>query len=78
VSRIGSTALALLLLAALPELGHACPVCFDAGDENRRAFIATTAFLTLLPLGMVVGTGLWLRRRARRMDADGRSEPSGH
>ena len=67
--------LALLALAALPDAAHACAVCFDATDENRRAFIATTAFLTLLPLGMVTGAGLWLRRRVRERDAeDPRSE----
>ena len=75
---------ALLLLAAFPDLVHACPVCFDARDENRQAFLATTAFLSLLPLGMVAGTGLWIRRRSRAIDesefdqgasADGESSP---
>ena len=58
-------ALAVLLLIVLPEVAHACPVCFDARDENRKAFLATTAFLSLLPLGMVAGAGLWLRKRSR-------------
>lgn len=66
----------LLLLVAWPEAAHACAVCFDSSDENRRAFLATTAFLTLLPLGMVTGAGLWLRRRVRERDAqDSSSEP---
>ena len=55
-------------LALFPDVAHACPVCFDARDENRQAFLATTAFLSLLPLGMVAGTGLWLHRRARGID----------
>ena len=59
---------ALALLLALPDLLHACPVCFDLSDENRQAFLVTTAFLSLLPLGMVAGAGLWLRRRARELD----------
>jgi hypothetical protein len=58
-------ALVLLALVALPDAAYACAACFDANDENRQAFIATTAFLTILPLGMVGGAGLWLRRRAR-------------
>jgi hypothetical protein len=62
---LGAVALALLLL---PEVAAACPVCFDASDENRQAFLATTAFLSLLPLGMVAGTGLWIRRRTREQD----------
>lgn len=59
----------LVLLAALPEVVLACPVCFDSSDENRMAFIATTAFLSLLPLGMVGSAGLWLRKRSRDLDA---------
>ena len=58
---------AMLLLLALPDAGHACAVCFDSSDENRLAFMATTAFLTLLPLGMVTGAGLLLRKRVRQV-----------
>jgi len=44
----------------------ACPVCFSAkNDENRIAFIVTTAFLTFLPLGLIGGGVWWLSRRAR-------------
>ena len=63
-------ALALLLLVVLPEAVSACPVCFDSSDENRRAFLVTTAFLSLLPLGMVAGAGLWIRKRSRELDAE--------
>lgn len=62
-------AFALLLLVVLPDVAQACPVCFDASDENRMAFLATTAFLSLLPLGMVGGAGLWLRARSRGRDS---------
>ena len=58
----------LAVLALLPDVAHACPVCFDARDENRQAFLATTAFLSLLPLGMVAGAGLWMRKRSREID----------
>ncbi|MCY3808374.1 MAG: hypothetical protein OXG58_02865 [Gemmatimonadetes bacterium] len=64
-------ALALLGLAALPEATLACPVCFDRDDEARIAFLATTGLLTLLPLGLVAGFGVWLRRRTREEDEDG-------
>lgn len=57
--------LALLLVLALPDVAHACPVCFDPREENRFAFLATTVFMSLVPLGMVGGLGLWLRKRAR-------------
>lgn len=62
--------LALLLLALLPEQAWACPVCFDPREENRMAFLATTIFLSLLPLGMVAGAGVWVRRRVREMDEE--------
>ncbi len=68
MSRLGIVGLTLLFVAALPDAVLACPVCFDAADENRQAFLVTTAFLTLLPLGMVAGTGLWLRRRVRQVE----------
>ncbi len=75
--RVSLVGLVMLAFVALPDVAHACAVCFDATDENRQAFIVTTAFLTLLPLGMVTGAGLWLRRRIRERDAeDSTSEAS--
>lgn len=68
MSRSAIAAFVVLLLVAFPEVALACPVCFDARDENRQAFIVTTAFLSLLPLGMVAGAGLWLRKRAQEQD----------
>ena len=61
---------AVALVAFLPESAAACPVCFDSSDENRMAFLATTAFLSLLPLGMVAGAGLYLRKRSRERGDD--------
>ena len=58
---------AVLALTILPETALACPVCFDANAENRMAFLATTALLTLLPIGLLGGVGLWLRKRARSL-----------
>ncbi len=66
--------LVLAVLALFPDVVHACPVCFDARDENRQAFLATTAFLSLLPLGMVAGAGLWMRKRSREIDEEVDSE----
>ena len=61
---------AVALLALLPEAVAACPVCFDSSDENRMAFLATTAFLSLLPLGMVAGAGLYIRKRSKERGED--------
>ncbi|MCC7108902.1 MAG: hypothetical protein IT382_06420 [Deltaproteobacteria bacterium] len=67
-----SRALPLLAIAALVLLAPealACSVCFDANAERRGAFLATTLFLTLTPLSLVLGTVWWLSRRARALDA---------
>ena len=69
---------AAALVVAFPEAAYACPVCFDPREENRQVFLATTAFLSLLPLGLAGGLGLWLRRRSRALDkkeTDGREGP---
>jgi hypothetical protein len=76
MSRRWTVVLALLLLVALPDVAHACPVCFDPRDENRVAFLATTVFMSLFPLGMVGGLGLWLRKRARELRGMPRVEDS--
>jgi len=34
------------------------------------AFLATTVFLSVFPLSLVGGVGLWLRKRARDLGAD--------
>jgi len=61
---------ALTLVAVLPEVAHACPVCFDPRDENRFAFLATTAFLSILPLSLI-GLGVSvLKRRARELEEE--------
>ena len=60
---------ALVLAVAVvwaPDLAEACPVCNSAKNESSRiAFLATTAFLSLLPLGLVAGVLLWLRHTIR-------------
>ncbi len=66
--------LALAFMAVLPDVVSACPVCFDARDENRQAFLATTVFLSLFPLGMVATVGLWVRKRSRELDRQDAAE----
>lgn len=57
--------LAAALLASAPSDMWACAVCNDPFDKNRIAFLATTAFLTVLPLSLIGGLLAYLRRRAR-------------
>jgi N-acetylmuramoyl-L-alanine amidase len=43
------------LAAVVPAEVWACAVCFDPREENRFAFLATTIFLSLVPLLMAMG-----------------------
>jgi hypothetical protein len=65
-SILASVLSSLLLLA--PELAHACAVCGAGADEDqsRTAYLLTTLVLSALPLGMLGGVLLWLRRQHRR------------
>jgi len=57
------------LVLATPALALACPVCFNAKDDAARvAFLATTVFLTALPLLLIGGAISWLARRAAQAD----------
>ncbi len=55
---------------ARPEVALACAVCFSATDENRKAFLLTTVFLSALPLVTVGGGAWWIVRRARALEAE--------
>lgn len=57
-----------------PALALACPVCGVGSEANRRAFIGSTIFLSLLPLAMIgglVGWAVWrVRKQERQRDAE--------
>lgn len=72
--RLVLVAVALFLLIVVPDVAHACPVCFDPREENRLAFLATTVFMSLFPLSIVGGFGAWLRKRARTQEGEVPSE----
>lgn len=61
----GVSALAAIVAWGVPALALACPVCFDANEANRDAYLGTTILLSLLPLAFVGGVVLVLRVRAR-------------
>lgn len=60
---------AVALAALLASPSAACPGCMANIEGNRVAYLGTAALLSLLPLGMAGGGLLWLRRRARALDA---------
>ena len=52
-----------VVVAAAPQAAIACSVCQGGTADNRIEFIATTAFLTFLPLALIGGVIYGLRRR---------------
>jgi len=60
--------LVLLAVSAVPNLAAACAVC-GAGvddDQSRIAYLLTSALLSVLPLALLGGFLLWVRRQHRR------------
>jgi len=69
--RTAVAALVAFGLGMAPRVAEACSVCSSGrDDETRTAFIATTAFMTFLPLGMGAGIFVWLRRRFRAIEGE--------
>ncbi|MBK8995658.1 MAG: hypothetical protein IPM35_07915 [Myxococcales bacterium] len=71
--RLAALVAACLVLLA-PALALACPVCGVGSEANRRAFVGSTIFLSLLPLAMIgglVGYAVWrVRKQERLRDAE--------
>lgn len=66
-----TTGIALVLAPVLlPELARACAVCGAVGDEDgsRTAYIVTAVILSVLPVSVVGGFVLWLRRLHRQQE----------
>lgn len=50
----------------VPDMAEACPVCNATKNESSRiAFLVTTAFLSLLPLGVLASILWWMRSTIR-------------
>lgn len=49
----------------LPSPVLACAACAAAVDRSNTAFLATTIFLSLLPLALMAGGLWWIVRHAR-------------
>jgi hypothetical protein len=59
----------VVVALSVPASAWACPVCFSATDDNRLAFLATTVFLSLLPLSLIGGTCYWVYRQVMAAEA---------
>lgn len=66
-ARARALAAAALAFAAalLPRAALACAVCGFGEDQSRVAYIATTAFLSALPIALLAGLLIFLRRATR-------------
>lgn len=62
--RIAAGFAASLLGLLAPALASACAACGGGTDRMRTAFLISTGFLSLLPLALIFGGLIWLRRRA--------------
>ncbi len=70
-------AIGVLALVSLAGTAEACPVCFQAkNDASRLAFIATTGFMTSLPLLLVGAVVWWLRRQFVESERGERARPA--
>ncbi|MCA9609708.1 MAG: hypothetical protein KC619_29115 [Myxococcales bacterium] len=72
--RLGAL-LSAVTVWSIPALAFACPVCFDANEANRDAYLGTTILLSLLPLAFIGGVLLVLRKRAREREKAHETSP---
>jgi len=70
MKRLWIPVLVLLLLVIVPGTAHACSVCFDPRDKSNGTFLLSTAFLSLVPVGILGSMGMWLRKRLRDVRGD--------
>ena len=65
--RAARAALLVALLPLLPRAAEACAVCMSGReDDTGRALLKGTLLLSILPLAMLGGILLYLRRRSEK------------
>lgn len=52
-----------------PAVAWACPSCANLQDANRQAFVNSTVFLSLMPVGMIAAIVIWVWRKMRQGEA---------
>lgn len=53
----------------------ACAVCVVPSRDTAMAFLGTAVLLSVLPLALIGGIGVWLHRRVRRAAHQGPPRP---
>ena len=64
-----STIAGALLAVAAPGPALACSVCFAGKEDTLIVYLGTALGMSLLPLALIGGLGLWLRCRLRARSA---------
>lgn len=58
----------LTIVMLNPGLAWACPSCANLQDANRQAFVNSTVFLSLMPVGMIAVIVIWVWRKMRQAE----------
>jgi hypothetical protein len=69
VQVVSATVITVLASLFLHFDAQACAVCFSSSENTRAAFYLTTAFLTALPVVMLIGGFYWVRKLQQKHDA---------
>jgi hypothetical protein len=57
---------ALMFVALASPVLLACPVCgLASASDNQSSYVSMSIMLSVLPLGMIAGFGIWLYRKYR-------------
>ncbi len=65
MKRIGKLVTVVLLTLLAGQTAQACSVCVVGKEEARVAYYATTALMSLLPLGMIGGVVFYIAKKSR-------------
>ena len=60
----------------VPSLVMACPACTNTQEQNRVAYLITTALLTLLPVGMIGTLIGWIISESRKANLAMKNTPA--
>jgi hypothetical protein len=59
----------------LPEIAHACPMCFGGNNQNQDAFLYGSLFLMIVPVVSIGSLLYWAYRRTRALEENEKDRP---
>jgi hypothetical protein len=63
-----SSAVVAMLIWLLPDVAHACPMCFGGNNQNQNAFLYGSLFLMIVPVVSIGSLLYWAYRRTRALE----------